>query len=257
MKESLVYLKILKYIKSNGIQEFKQLFNDLEHFNLKEENIIEDLIIFNKAKELNNLMSKNIKLLKFFRDLQCKNVNFLSKEFRYFIKMVELNMDKINIYIENARKLVELGIDTIDFVNLGKHSFIKDSEIYYDCSSNIIKQYNNETNEIIYFKTGKIIANRVIFTDGKLNLTSVNNFNGKGTKENPFNNYRIDNGEVYKLQVKDASFILESENHENNMHFKYIIIPNFEFRADKLPSKEEIESYTEPEYIKQYKKTFK
>lgn len=256
MKESLVYLNILEYIKNNGTSEFNQLFTDvckLENCISKNDDTIEKMIIDLKIEQLDSLVKDNIRLIKFLNTLRNKNINFLSRDFKYFIRNIELNINQIDKYIENARKLVLLGIDTITFINLGSSSFYQQSEIHYD-SDTIVKSYVTNDNEPIYFKSGNIKTGKVIYTDGKIELLGNTFFDGKGTINHPFVNNRAGNDETYKLGIVNATFILENEKTSNYRQLKYIIIKDFGFNADKLPSEEELKNINEPEYVKEYKK---
>lgn len=255
MKDSLVYLSILDYVKKNGIGNFRELFNQLENITSDIVDVEEYLFGSEETKTLDGIVKRNINLIKFLRKLCNDNIYFLNDNFKEFILNLESN-DKIDLYIENAKKLFLLGVDRICINSKNMNS--ARTELYLDDSKNL-NAYKNKDNHFIYFESGKIIFNRSIYTDGKITINDVPEFTGKGLLTHPIKLANRLNHEQYLLRVKDANFILGKENHSDMSKYRYLYLKgvDFDFDISKLPSKLELESYNEPEYVKQYKKTFK
>lgn len=252
MKDSLTYLSIIDYIKRNGREAFIKLFEELDKENINSLSCEDYLFGSDKTRKIDDIIRKNIDIIKFLRNISNGNIDFLNNDFRKFILNLD-SKDKIDLYFNNAKELLNLQVDRI-FIN----ARVCDTNImcligYNDKEK--IGKYNNIKGKTLYFKTGEVIFNRTMYTDGETELHEVPKFIGKGTIENP---YRLDDTkkELYFVRLKNSNFILMKSDCSGKTYRTFSQNGyGFDFDVNKLPSKEELMTYNEPEYIKEYKKT--
>lgn len=251
MKESIIYLEILKYIRQHGIEGFSKLIKttiDISRYN--KIYLIPEIIELVYRK----LEVTNIDVVRFINSLDLSTRQrgfFLDEPFGGFIYQVGQHLDQIDLYVENAQKLVDLGIDKIEIINLSNQfGYRVHGHITYDKINNV-SSYVNEDNEFIYFKDGNIAFCDHFYTDGEIYTKMVSGFTGKGTLQSPYTTERIDRTELYEIIVKKATFLIKVENTDKVQNKKRIAITDFGFDASKLP--ESIEELFEPQYVLSYK----
>lgn len=253
MKESLIYLEVLKYIKKNGVEDFQYFIKSAVIISM----FIKMDLSPSKITELySRLEEKKVKALDFIDSLDLsirQKALFLNPQFAGIICQLTENIDKIDLYIENAQKLADLGIDKIDIVNLSSQfDYRVTGHVSYKDISNI-SVYFTHNNDFVYYKDGNIEFCNHLYTDGIFKVTMVSGITGKGTLEEPYITERNDGLELYEVVVKGATFLIEVENTQHYKNMKRIAITDFGFDSIELP--ETLENQFEPEYAHQYKKT--
>lgn len=204
--ESSLYLKIFEYIKENGKEDFLKFLSDID--SIDKMRIVEEYIYEGK-NALKELTKKdgNKKAIQFLNSIgrrPCEGQrNIITKT------IVSSNLANLNVYIENARKLSDLGVNCIQLCrpNLRRYEYGK----YYDKE--------------------KLVALRKQYSD---------NYDISISTEKSHNSC-----DLVGIWFSHSTWVLEAENHYekyNNGLYKYMYMENFGVDLSDLPSREEIES---------------
>lgn len=180
-----------------------------------------------RESSLNGLAKRNQSVIRYLREHEEELVKFSLSNNHVFKSLTELANDisLLNLYLENANKLVELKVEEIKFVEY----VVNDG---YYCEF-----YPINKNKLKYIYK--------CYTDGKvyprLTEEQATNFDWCHTGYNqvPFT---ITN-------ELEPSFVLKIKNNENLHQYSSIEIMNFGFDGSKLPTEEEIQSYEIPKKL--------
>lgn len=218
--ESTGYRCLFEGIKKEGIEPFLNLAKDIERVPQKE--ILIRQTLFSGSNDLDLLEKKHRDIVKYFQEHkeQFTIVDITNSNVLKVLENLSQNRTLLALYLENARKLEELKVKNIEFVN-----------DWFDWKNKACKIYRNAQDEIILiFK---------YYTDGHLET------DGKEILVDKLFNYR----EIYfSITPNDEmSFIFEADNTEHQCQYRRIYIENFGFDGTKLPSEKEIQRYAIPE----------
>lgn len=215
--ESSGYRSLFEYIKKEGVEPALDFFKDIDDFYSDKNTLLKDSILFGK----NNLIKinrRNRDIVKYIREhkkdmarLCLTNKNILAE-----LNRLQENDTLIDLYFENARRLENLKVLDITFVDFFDYETY--CGIYRD-------------------KDGQIIRIQKKYTDGK--ITEVFE---EILKDKLFNYSKI----LYRLNREGTTFSLSAENTEHGNSIRQIKIKDFGFNGDELPIEEEINSYDIP-----------
>lgn len=221
--DSITYRKMLEFIEKEGTEPFEKFIEEVAGIN--EKTLIERAVIQGN-QPLMGLIQRNKVVVEFLRQLQN---NFLASRVRRFVVKTSNNMDKLDEYIENAKRLEELKVCRITFT---------------DFMGGIVPGLS--TTEIWSDKSGKITTIRKNYTDGTMIYNPL--AYREEYKEYAFDifpNDRVENS---------PTFLLQTENHADGKQFRYAAIEDFGFNGQELPTEEELRSYEEPKTLQLFRK---
>ena len=255
--DSTTYRKIFEFIGQEGIEPFEKLvcdIIDIDKYTLTRDGIL-------KGKQpIMSLVCRNKLVIEFLRQFNnyflsygpANTMDIDSPDFLNFITYTSRNMDKLDTYIENAKKLEELKISNIKFF---------DSEELWSLNNRTLKTVGLGATQI--WKESKDITTiRKHYSDGIINYTPVkfpfldDDFDLAKRAKREYEEFKI-SLEPNKYITNSPSWLIQSENHENGYQFRYALIENFDFNSELLPTNEQLNSYEEPQSLKLYKKEMK
>ncbi len=221
--ESTSYRCLFEGIKENGVEPFLGLVQDILTISRRETLIKQTL--FSSTNDLAKLKKNHREIIKYFKLHKEELVRFSVTNENILMTLLCLSQDNtlLDLYLENARKLEELKVSTINFQHF--------QNMYADTC----RIYRNKKGQIIhitkYYTDGQIVS------DGQEILI-----------DSLFNNSII----PFSINLENKmTFVLRAENNENSYQFRNITIENFGFDSAKLPSEEELQSYEIPqEYVR-------
>lgn len=168
--------------------------------------------------DLIKINRRNRDIVKYIREHKkdMKRLRFTDKNVLTELNSLQEDNTLIELYLENARKLEDLKVSDIAFVD------------FFDIESYCGIYRNDE---------GQIIRIQKTYTDGEIDEVFE-----EEVKDKLFNYSKI----PYRLNRKGTTFSLRAENTENGYSIRQIEINGFGFNGDKLPTEEEISSYEIP-----------
>lgn len=215
--ESRAYRCLFEYVKKEGVEPALAFFKDIDDFYSDKNTLLRRSILFGK-NDLIKINRRNRDIVKYIREHQ-KEMNRLcltDKNILVELTSLQENSSLIDLYLENAKRLEDLKVLDIAFVDFF------DSETY--C-------------EVYRDKDGQIIRIQKKYTDGKISEVFE-----EILKDKLFNYSKI----PYRLNRSETTFSLSAENTEQGHSIRQIEIKDFGFNGDKLPTEEEISSYDIP-----------
>lgn len=230
--ESTGYRCLFECMKQEGIEPVFKLVQDIKCIPDKQFLISQGIL-----KGINYLLSlvkRNRNIIKYLREHEeeLKTLKFCNLDFYNTIENLSKNPDLLDLYLNNARRLEELKVEEIEFVYSFNHFIAKEDQYY--CY--IIPRNEKELNFI-----------SKCYTDGKIlpRLTEEQAYNFKWCQEKAQNiPFSIKNEAGYK-----CSFVLETANASDFSQRRKIVIVDFGFDGDKLPTEEEVQSYEIPKSL--------
>lgn len=219
--DSTGYRSLFQCAKEIGIDKVMNFVDEINGKNFNKEVLLRQAILYGK----NNLLSfviRNKDVVQYFRDHEEDFRLFKITDTNVFDVLVALegNISRLDLYLENAKRLETLGVSKIKFGSL------------WPISVHSCKLYRNKDGQITFIQKD--------YTDGKL-LSVGNEVLDNETYYYSQIPYQMDNG--------NATFCLTSKNSEHGFQTRWIEIEDFGFRGDKLPSKEDIDSYEIPKQL--------
>lgn len=135
---------------------------------------------------------------------------------------IKRRFKKLNLFIENTRKLEELNIEDI--------SVSDPSSI---CKEYFCRIYRDKQN------SEKIITITKYYTDGLIDFLSPE----------IITNQRYKASSISFMISQPATFVLDCQNREQDRLYRGIQITGFDFNSEYLPSEEELKRYEIPETL--------
>jgi len=233
--DSVTYRKALEFIKKEGIEPFEKLFADI----LKTGDLLNNAIMHGKHPTL-GLTRNNKTVIEFLRQFDKYFLNnnqcYLSENFRKFIKDTSENIDKLNLYLENAQRLEELKVCHVSLQDL------KDYWLLINHGMGRIQIFKEKNN---------IICIRKNYTDGRIS------YNTKRINiERDFEEYDVSISPNENIE-NSPTWLIQCENSNSGNQCRYAWIENYGFNAEYLPTCEELSAYEEPQTLKLYKEKIK
>jgi len=228
--DSVTYRKVLEFIQKEGTEPFEKLINDIS----KMQEPLLAAIMFGKHPTL-NLVRNNKIVTEFLRQFGYyflhNGQSYSDEKFRKFIANISENIDKLNLYIENVKRLEELKVCMIDFRD------IKDSWELHNNGMGVVK---------IWRKDNKITDIRKNYTDGTINYSLKIKRSKYGRY---FEEYRIRVSKNEDIE-NSPTWYIQCENGDSGKQYRYAWIEDFGFNGELLPTNEELSSYEEPQTLK-------
>lgn len=215
--ESSAYRCLFEYVKKEGVEPALEFFKDIDDFYSDKNTLLKDSILLEK-NDLIRINRRNRDIVKYIREHK-KDMNRLrltDKNTLVELNSLQENNALIDLYLKNARRLEDLKVSNIAFVD------------FFDCESYCRIYRNNE---------GRIIRIQKNYTDDKIAEVFVERL-----KDELFNYSEI----LYRMNREKTTFSLKIENTEQGHSIRQIEIKDFGFDSDKLPNEEEIASYEIP-----------
>lgn len=175
-------------------------------------------VILTEEDEFTKLLKTHKEAIKYLKEHKEELRAFHLTNKNVFAVLTSLSENRIllNSYLENARRLEELKIATVQFV----------------------EKFENRYNCGIYRdKNEKIIHIQKYFTDGDIKAEE------EYLKNKLFNNSKI------PFSVSNVTFLLEATNNDKFYSYRTVYINDFGFDGSKLPSEEELASYDIPRQL--------
>ncbi len=215
--ESSAYRCLFEYVKKEGVEPALELFKNIDDFYSDINTLLSDSILLGK-NDLIKINRRNRDIVKYIREHKkdMKRLRFTGKNVLTELNSLQEDNTLIELYLENARKLEDLKVSDIAFVD------------FFDIESYCGIYRNDE---------GQIIRIQKTYTDGEIDEVFE-----EEVKDKLFNYSKI----PYRLNRKGTTFSLRAENTENGYSIRQIEINGFGFNGDKLPTEEEISSYEIP-----------
>lgn len=221
--ESTSYKCLFEGIKENGVEPFLKLVQDMHNISRNETLIKQTL--FSSTNDLVRFKKNHREIIKYFKSHKEELACFSVTNENILMTLLCLSQDNslLDLYLENARRLEELKVSTINFQH------------FQNPYTDTCRIYRNKQGQIIhitkYYTDGQIVS------DGQEILI-----------DSLFNNSII----PFSINLENKmTFVLRAENSENSYQFRNITIENFGFDSAKLPSEEELQSYEIPqEYVR-------
>lgn len=224
--ESTGYIRIFECVKDNGIKPIMHLLKEIR--DLSKNTIINRAILDGTHETLSIVQTKEyintIKYLRLYKsDLEGLSLN--NESILKALKKLKTDISKLDTYIENAKKLEELKIERI--------KLLLSSEIY--SRQFICRIYRDNSFPINITHINKY------YTDGEILYL---------TPETKSGTYLGNPSQItFKIgprELRDASFVINCENHENGNQERTIELTSFDFNTELLPTEENIRSYRIP-----------
>lgn len=207
--ETSIYLDILNYVKKSNSSKLLTYINTI--MNYPKIQIINDITNGN-INDFYNEFKEEINFIKKYNNEECE---IYSKSFIAFLK--ESLDGKLDEYIRKLKILQELEINKIILSSYNKFS-----------ANFKIKNLDDLDNQVFLTKT---------YSDGNLcTAYPIVNYNISKKHNNWFGGY-YNNSATYVVQV---------ENFGDGTILKTLYINDFNFNIEKIPTKEELESYRFP-----------
>lgn len=221
--ESRGYRSLFECVEKEGIHHVLNLFNDIQKLPKKE--ILAQQAIMGKETAFTVLAKNNKDVIKYIKErgeefaaLDFSDENILNT----LVKLYDINL--LELFLENARRLEKLRVERIRFTDIRKEEY----EYHYHCD---------------YWLSEKNTIERInkCFTDGevcpRLTEEEVTNYSFKSI---PFNINIINNQPfTFVLKTKDCG----------DSQYREIDIMDFSFDGSKLPTEEEIQSREIPKSL--------
>ena len=150
--ESRTYRRILEFIQREGIESFIRFVDDVH--SMSETSLIENAIYKGTHKTL-RIVRNNKLVIEFLRDFQDSFLDYSvsSRQFREFVFYVFENIDKLDLFLENARKLEDLKVCTVNISNPRSLSFARfRTQVFTDPEGNITDIIKNYSDGIIKYR---------------------------------------------------------------------------------------------------------
>ena len=217
--ESSAYRCLFEYVKKEGIEPALDFFKDIADFYSDKNTLLKNSILLGR-NDLIKISRRNKDIVKYIREHKkdMKRLCFTDKKVLTELNSLQEDNTLIDLYLENARKLEDLKVSDIAFVD------------FFDYES-YCRIYRN--------KDGEIIRIQKQYTDDKIKIVEV------------FEEELIDklfnySGILYRQNREETTFSLSVENTETEYSIRKIEIKDFGFDGSKLPTEEEISSYDIP-----------
>lgn len=245
--DAQLLVKYLDYIKRNNANEIKDLI--LELYQAVYFGSITNQRLFEQKDVLEEIFNKHKYIVRVLREdigLSFSEMNIYDKEFVHFIDSISKDSSSVTFYLEKAKILNELNINTIVFNRLNS------SSIY------TIPEHHNSDNLVSYKVDGKEIiicdsfANCVkkTYSDKPINYNiNKDNFYGEGTVTSP---YKLIPQQIQAEFDPTSEWQMAVEMGQNiNQKKLYLSLSHpFEFDFLSFPTLEELENIEEPNDFK-------
>lgn len=214
--ESTGYRCLFEYVKKEGIEPIFEYVQDI--YNLPKRDTLLRQVILTEEDEFTKLLKTHKEAIKYLKEHKEELRAFYLTNKNVFAILTSLSENGIllNSYLEKARRLEELKVATVRFV--------EEIDDKYECG-------------IYRDKNEKIINIRKYYTDGEITVLEEN------LEDEVFNYSEI------PFSILNATFLLEASNNEQYYQHRSVYIKNFGFDGSKLPSEEELASYDIPRQL--------
>ena len=214
--ESTGFRFLFESVKQEGIEPIFKLAQDI--IKLSEKNVfvlVHQALINDEKNDLTKLEEKNKDIIRYLKEhkKELSRFSFTKKGVLKTIQSLYEDMTRLDIYLENARKLEALKVSDVKFVTVGEFSY--HHGVYRDDNGNIIKIDK-------YYTDGDIITEREVLQSKTSHYSAI------------------------EFYIINAGFLLEAKNLEDFYQYRGIQITDFGFNGIKLPTVEEVQNYEIP-----------
>lgn len=219
--DSTGYRSLFQCVKENGIDKVVDFVDEINGRSFSKEILLRRAILYGKNNLL-SLVKQNKDIIEYFREHEGDFSTFKITDNNVLDVLIILreNISYLDLYLENAKRLENLGVAKIKFENLCPVTV-------HDC-----RLYKNKDGEVTFIQKS--------YTDGKMLYVGDEVLDSEKYRSSYI---------PYKMGNEGATFYLTVQNTEHSQQYSWISINDFGFRGDKLPSKEEIESYEIPRQL--------
>lgn len=219
--DSTGYRSLFQCVKENGIDKVVDFVDEINGRSFSKEILLRQAILYGKNNLL-SLVKQNKDIIEYFREHEGDFSTFKITDNNVLDVLIILreNISYLDLYLENAKRLENLGVAKIKFENL------------CPVTVNDCRLYKNKDGEITFIQKE--------YTEGE--ILSV----GEEVLDDETYYYSYI---PYNMDTKNSTFCLTVQNTEHYRQHSWIEINDFGFRGDKLPSKEEMDSYEIPKQL--------
>ncbi len=217
--ESSAYRCLFEYVKKEGVEPALEFFKDIDDFYSDKNTLLRNSIFLGR-NDLIKINRRNRDIVKYIREHKkdMRRLRFTDKNVLTELTSLQENNALIDLYLENARRLEDLKVSDIAFVD------------FFDYE-NYCGVYRN--------KDGQIIRIQKKYTDNKIVEVFEEELEDKL--------FSVSFSKIlYRQNREEATFSLSIENTEDEYSIRQVEIKDFGFNGEKLPSEEEISSYDIP-----------